>query len=76
MRLILIATLALGACSDSNVYTLYTSEAGSPRKHVATFDRDAPEAENRTNCHMTGEVLAEHVQNRFRYWCERGHFKA
>ena len=77
MRALVIASAALlSGCNDDNIYTLYKTTAEAPRLHVATFDVLASETENRSSCHQTGEVLSQHANNRFRYWCEKGRYRA
>lgn len=75
VRYLLLFALAAGgaACSPKNEYTLYSTDSEQPRRHVATFDASADEAENRSNCHSVGEVLSD--ARDLRYWCEKGSYR-
>lgn len=70
---LLASALAATACAPEVDYTLYSTDTEEERRHIATFDAGAGEAENRANCHSVAEALAE--QRSLRYWCEKGAYR-
>ena len=44
--------------------------------HVATFDAKGDEAVNRENCDIAQDLFAEQPGFAFRWWCEKGRFRA
>jgi hypothetical protein len=79
------AALLLGAAvachgGKSPTYTLYRTEAAvgdTARIPVATFDAvDDEERYNQEGCERTRELYQIRPDNRAKFWCEAGRFKA
>jgi hypothetical protein len=75
----LIATWFLSEISDNSTSTLYrnsvTSNGGTMRIHVATFDANDGYTYNQENCELVRELLQSQNGVRTSFWCERGRFK-
>ena len=79
---VVVATscLALAACQDDHVHTLYRTSPASPdlRIHIATFDADIGNGEdyNESNCLTVQRYFARNPETRHRYRGEVGYAQA
>jgi hypothetical protein len=70
----LAVALALAACGEGEVYTLYRNSpiAAGARIHWATFDAKESPGYNRGNCELAAQLLNRQAPQGVRWWCEPG----
>lgn len=76
-KLLLILTLFIASCSQSNTYTLYRNSITDEnmRIHVASFDSSDGENYNQENCRIAQELFQKQDGVKTKFWCEKGTFK-
>ena len=76
-RMIILISLFLLACSQSDSYTLYRNSVTDEnmRIHVASFNSSDGENYNQGNCKVAQELFQKQDGVKTKFWCEKGAFR-
>ena len=76
-KLIILISLFLMSCSQSESYTLYRNSVTDEnmRIHVASFDASDTGNYNQENCKIAQELFQKQDGVITKFWCEKGVFK-
>ena len=76
-KLIILISLFLMGCSQSESYTLYRSSVTDEnmRIHVASFNSSDGENYNQGNCKIAQELFQKQDGVKTKFWCEKGVFR-
>ena len=76
-KMIILISLFLQACSQSDSYTLYRNSIADEfeRIHVASFNTKEGEKYNQENCDIAKDLFQRQENVMTKFWCEKGVFK-
>lgn len=76
-KLIILISLSLMGCSQSDTYTLYRNSVLDEfaRIHVASFNSKEPNPYNQGNCDVAKDLFQKQEGIKTKFWCEKGVFK-
>lgn len=75
--ILLISSLLLIACTQTDTYTLYRNSVFDEfaRIHVASFNAAQPNPYNQSNCDIAKDLFQKQEGVKTKFWCEKGTFK-
>jgi hypothetical protein len=76
-KIIILISVFLLACSQSDTYTLYRNSVTDEnmRIHVASFNSSDGENYNQGNCKIAQELFQKQDGVKTKFWCEKGAFR-
>jgi hypothetical protein len=76
-KMIILISLFLQACSQSDSYTLYRNSIADEfeRIHVASFNAKEDEKYNQENCDIAKDLFQKQDGVKTKFWCEKGVFR-
>ncbi len=76
-KMIILISLFLQACSQSDSYTLYRNSIADEfeRIHVASFNAKEDEKYNQENCDIAKDLFQKQDGIKTKFWCEKGVFR-
>ena len=76
-KMIILISLFLQACTQSDSYTLYRNSIADEfeRIHVASFNAKEDEKYNQENCDIAKDLFQKQDGVKTKFWCEKGVFR-